>query len=51
MEKLKGMKERIKRWNKEVFGDIMEVKRETLAKIERLDGKENSGQLEESEFL
>ena len=51
MEKLKGLRGPIKRWNKEVFGDTREIKREIIKKIQRLNKKEEENSLEDFEVL
>ena len=51
MEKFKDLKMSIKRWNKESFGDIRELKQVTLVEIERLDKKEEAANLNENEIL
>lgn len=49
MEKLKGVKEKIKVWIRESFGDKNLAKSEILGKIERLDSKEEDSFLEKDE--
>ena len=51
MKKIKRMKDPIKIWNKEVFGDNKEIKREIIEKIQRLDKKEEENSIEEEEVI
>ena len=51
MEKLKRMKDSIKIWNKEVFGDTKEIKREIIEKIHWLDKKEEENTIEDEEVI
>ncbi|EXC19385.1 Dihydrolipoyllysine-residue acetyltransferase component 3 of pyruvate dehydrogenase complex [Morus notabilis] len=56
MEKLKGLKDKLKTWNKESFGDTNLARSELLGRIERLDSKEeesglDNGDREERKFL
>jgi hypothetical protein len=43
--KLKALKEDIKKWKKECFGDIRIKKLELMQELQRLEGKENQGML------
>ncbi|KAL5567832.1 hypothetical protein UlMin_024407 [Ulmus minor] len=49
MEKLRALKDKIKAWNKEVFGDTRLIKKEVVEKIARLDKKEEMTQLDVGE--
>ena len=49
MKKLKYIKEKIRTWNKEVFGDIRVKKREILHELEVLDRLESEGGLVEDQ--
>ena len=51
MEKLKRMRVPIKIWNKEVFGDTREIKRDIIGKIQWLDKKDEENTIEEFEVL
>ena len=51
MEKLKGLRGPIKSWNKEIFWDTREIKREIIEKIQRSDKKEEENSKEEYEVL
>ncbi|KAL5557970.1 hypothetical protein UlMin_034181 [Ulmus minor] len=49
MEKLRALKDKIKAWNKEVFGDTRIIKKEVVEKIAGLDKKEEMTQLDVGE--
>ncbi|KAL5566576.1 hypothetical protein UlMin_029740 [Ulmus minor] len=49
MEKLRALKNKIKAWNKEVFGDTRLIKKEVVEKIAGLDKKEETSQLDVGE--
>ncbi|KAL5549263.1 hypothetical protein UlMin_004494 [Ulmus minor] len=49
MEKLRALKDKIKAWNKEVFGDTRLIKKEVVEKIAGLDKKEEMTQLDVGE--
>ncbi|KAL5553097.1 hypothetical protein UlMin_040498 [Ulmus minor] len=49
MEKLRALKDKIKAWNKEVFGDTRIIKKEVVEKIASLDKKEEMMQLDVGE--
>ncbi|KAL5572566.1 hypothetical protein UlMin_022163 [Ulmus minor] len=49
MEKLRVLKDKIKVWNKEVFGDTRIIKKEVVEKIADLDKKEEMRQLDVGE--
>lgn len=48
MEKMKGMKVQLKRWNKKIFGDANLAKGEVLGRIEKVDSKEEVSALDEN---
>lgn len=48
---MKAIKHHIKEWTKSHFGDPSLVKKVILEEIQSLDGKEEIGQLEESDIL
>ncbi|KAL5574996.1 hypothetical protein UlMin_016695 [Ulmus minor] len=49
MEKLRALKDKIKAWHKEVFGDTRIIKKEVVEKIVGLDKKEEMTQLDVGE--
>ncbi|KAL5583298.1 hypothetical protein UlMin_015740 [Ulmus minor] len=49
MEKLRALKEYIKVWNKEIFGDTRIIKKEVVDKIDEIDKKEENRQLGDGE--
>ncbi|KAL5566610.1 hypothetical protein UlMin_029774 [Ulmus minor] len=49
MEKLRALKDKIKAWNKEVFGDTRLIKKEVVEKIAGLDKKKEMTQLDVGE--
>ncbi|KAL5566826.1 hypothetical protein UlMin_029990 [Ulmus minor] len=49
MEKLRVLKEYIKVWNKEIFGDTRIIKKEVVDKIDEIDKKEGNRQLGDGE--
>ena len=49
MEKLRALKDKIKVWNKEVFGKTRIIKKEVVEKITGLDKKEEIMQLDVGE--
>ncbi|KAL5543460.1 hypothetical protein UlMin_007244 [Ulmus minor] len=49
MEKLRALKEYIKVWNKEIFGDTRIIKKEVVDKIDEIDKKEGNRQLGDGE--
>ena len=49
MEKLKALNDKIKAWNKDVFGDTRIIKKEVVEKIAGLDKKEEMTQLDVGE--
>ena len=51
MEKLKRMKHSIKLWNKEVFGDTREIKKDIIDKIQGLDKKEEENIIAYAEIV